>query len=49
MALSFLLRTYFEWSLFTKLINIILQSHLYSQAELPAEIQTGQKETDGLL
>lgn len=45
----FFFRAYFEWSLSTKLINIIVQSHLYSLAELPAEIQTGQKETDGLL
>ncbi len=42
-------RAYFEWGLSTKLINIIVQSHLYSLAELPAEIQTGQEETDGLL
>lgn len=32
-----------------KLINIIVQSHLFSRGELPAEIQTGQKDTDGLL
>lgn len=44
-----LFRVYFQWSLSTKLINIIVQSHLFSQAELPAESQTGQKETDGLL
>lgn len=44
-----LFRVYFEWGLSTKLINIIVQSHLFSLAELPAEIQTGQKETDGLL
>ena len=36
-------------ALSTKLINIIVQSHLYSLAELPAEILTGRKETDGLL
>lgn len=48
-AFSSFFRAYFEWSLSTKLINIIVQSHLYSPAELPAEIQTGQKETDGLL
>ena len=45
----FFFSAYFEWGLSTKLINIIVQSHLYSLAELPAEIQTGQKETDGLL
>lgn len=36
-----LFRLCFEWSLSTKLINIIVQSHLFSLAELPAEIQTG--------
>lgn len=40
---------YFEWALSTKLINIIVQSHLFLLAELPGEIQTGPKETDGLL
>lgn len=45
----FFFRAYFQWGLSTKLINIIVQSHLHSLAELPLEIQTGQKETDGLL
>lgn len=40
---------YFEWGLSTKLINVIVQSHLFSRAELPAEIQTCRKDTDGLL
>lgn len=47
--LSPLRGVYFEWALSTKLINIIVQSHLFSLAELPGEIQTGSKETDGLL
>lgn len=46
---SFLFGFYFEWGLSTKLINIIVWSHLFSWGELPAEIQTGQKDTDGLL
>lgn len=46
---SLLFGFYFEWGLSTKLINIIVQSHLFSRAELPAEIQTGRKDTDGLL
>lgn len=46
---SLLFGVYFEWGLSTKLINIIVQSHLFSRAELPAEIQTGRKDTDGLL
>lgn len=46
---SLLFGFYFEWGLSKKLINIIVQSHLFSRAELPAEIQTGRKDTDGLL
>lgn len=46
---SFLFGLYFEWGLSAKLINIIVQSHLFSWGELPAEIQTGQNDTDVLL
>lgn len=39
----------FNGAFLQKLINTTVQSHLFSRGELPAEIQTGQKDTDGLL